>query len=63
VENRRAVLSSASSSLEELLIRVTEVADDCRTSGDESTAHDLYEVERALRMAHRRLTGVTRRLR
>jgi hypothetical protein len=63
VENRRAVLSSASSSLEDLLSRVTEVADDCRRSGDESTAHELFEVERALRMAHRRLTGVTRRLR
>jgi hypothetical protein len=63
VENRRAVLSSAATSLEELLNRVTEVADDERASGDEGVAHDLYEVERALRTAHRRLSGLTRRMR
>ncbi len=63
VENRRAVLSSASTSLEELVGRVVDVADDLRRAGDEGLAHDLYEVERALRTAQRRLGAVTRRLR
>jgi hypothetical protein len=63
VSDRRAVLSSASTSLEELVVRVTDVADEVQAEGDEGLAHDLYEVERALRTAHRRLSAVARRLR
>lgn len=63
MENRRAALSSASTTLDDLVTRVTDVADEVQAAGDESLAHDLYEVERALRSAHRRLSDVVRRLR
>jgi len=63
VQNRRAVLSSASTTLEELVARVAEAGEDANAAGEESLAHDLFEVERSLRMARRRLEGVTRRLR
>ena len=63
MENRRAVLSSASTTLEELVVRVAEAGEEANTAGEEGLAHDLFEVERTLRMAHRRLEGVTRRLR
>ena len=63
MENRRAVLSSASTTLEELVQRMAEAGEDAQGRGDEGLAHDLFEVERTLRMAHRRLEGVTRRLR
>jgi hypothetical protein len=63
VENRRALLSSASSSLDDLVERVTESADELRTIGEEALAHDLYEVERSLRTAQRRLGAVVRRMR
>ena len=63
MENRRAVLSSATTTLEELVVKVSDLADELRHGGDESLSHDLYEVERALRMAHRRLVTVNRRLR
>jgi hypothetical protein len=63
VENRRALLSSASSSLDDLVERVTESADELRTLGEEALAYDLYEVERSLRTAQRRLGAVVRRMR
>ncbi len=63
MEHRRAVLSSASTSLEELLKKVSAFADQMQQEGDESTAHDLYEVERSLRQAYRRLSAVSRRVR
>jgi hypothetical protein len=63
VEKRRAVLSSASTTLEDLVVRMAEAGEEADASGEESLAHDLFEVERTLRMALRRLEGVTRRLR
>ena len=63
MEHRRALLSSTSSSLEELVVRVTESADDLRDQGEDALAHDLYEVERSLRAAQRRLGAVVRRMR
>ena len=42
---------------------MAEAGEDADAEGEESLAHDLFEVERTLRMAHRRLEGVTRRLR
>ena len=62
MENRRPVLSSVSTSLEDLVGRVAEVADSANRDGDEGLAHELFEVERTLRMAQRRLDGVVRRL-
>ena len=63
VDDERATLSSAVTSLDELVARITGVADSMHRAGDESLASDLFEVERSLRMAQRRLTVVTRRLR
>lgn len=58
----RAQLASLSTALDELTDRVTATADDAR-SDDEDLALDLYEVERSLRAAGRRLGSVVRRLR
>jgi hypothetical protein len=58
----RAQLASLSTALEELTVRVTATADSVVTS-DEELAHDLYEVERSLKAAGRRLGSVVRRLR
>ena len=61
VHNERAQLSSATTSLEELLDRVSSTAEAVLAAGDESLASDLFEVERSLRTAHRRLVSATRR--
>lgn len=63
MENRGAALSSAATTLDELVTRITEAADELGSVGDEGLAHDLYEVERALRTAQRRLAAVVRRTR
>jgi hypothetical protein len=63
VDDQRAVLSSAVTTLDELVARITGVAEALHQAGDESLAFDLFEVERSLRMAHRRLSTVNRRLR
>jgi hypothetical protein len=55
VTDERAPLMSASTMLEELRQRVCASADTLRSDGDESGATDLYEVERSLRQAARRL--------
>jgi hypothetical protein len=58
----RAELSSLSTALEELSRRVTDVAD--RTSGSDLdwVATDLFEVERSLGEARRRLAKTVERL-
>jgi hypothetical protein len=61
VEREQAELSSISSALGELTERVTKLADAISTRRDEDEAHDLYEVERALRTANRRLAKVVAR--
>ena len=63
MDDQRAVLSSAVTTLDELVARITGVAEDLHSAGDESLASDLFEVERSLRMAHRRLSAVNRRIR
>jgi hypothetical protein len=63
VEHRRAQLSSATTTLEELVTRVSDAADELQAAGDEGSAAELFEVERSLRSALRRLATVTRRLR
>jgi hypothetical protein len=57
----RAQLASTASTLDELIRRVTAVADDLATER-EDLATDLYEVERSLRTGSRRLAGVLRQL-
>ena len=62
VENREAQLSSVTTSLDDLVERVSRVAEEVHAAGDESLAYDLFEVERSLRTAHRRLVAATRRM-
>jgi hypothetical protein len=49
-------LQSVAASLQDLTDRITSTADDLVAAGDEASASDLYEVERAMRTAQRRLT-------
>jgi hypothetical protein len=58
----RAELSSLSSLLHEVTARITEAAERSDAARDESLAHDLYDVERALQGAQRRLNGALDRL-
>ncbi|HUQ39788.1 MAG TPA: hypothetical protein VM030_06500 [Acidimicrobiales bacterium] len=51
-----AELSSVATALEELATRVSALADGLSGGRREGKAADLYEIERALAGAHRRLT-------
>lgn len=51
-----AELSSLSSTLDELRRRIEARAEAHQRAGDEETAIDLYEIERSLNMALRRLS-------
>ena len=53
-----AELSSVSTRLEELVKRVTDIADGLAGHERDQIAPDLYEVERTLRAAERRLRRV-----
>jgi len=55
-----AALSSLASSLDELTKRVGGAADEAQTAGAEVMAADLYEIERALATAQRRLARLLR---
>lgn len=55
MELDRATLSSLSTALDELTERVTRTADQLSGAPREDVAADLYEVERNLRSASRRL--------
>ena len=57
-----AELSSVAHTLDELTSRVTATADRAQARNDEVLAADLYEVERALRAADRRLRNTVTRL-
>jgi hypothetical protein len=59
VTDQLSPLQSAATTLRELTERITALADDRLAAGDEGTASDLYEVERALRTASRKLARVT----
>ncbi len=58
-----AVLSSASSMLDDLIGRITEVADRYQGTDREGVAFSLHEVERSLRSAARQLDSVQRSMR
>lgn len=62
MDRHGAQLASLATALDELTERVTSTADDAR-SDDEELSLDLYEVERSLRAANRRLAAIVRRLR
>jgi hypothetical protein len=57
-----AQLSSLSSSLDDLAARITAMADALGSSPREDVAADLYEVERSLQAADRRLKALLHRL-
>ncbi len=60
MEADQAVLSSITSQVEELSNRLVGLAERYRGGPREDIAAELYEAERALRRAHRRLAGLTR---
>lgn len=55
-------LSSLSSALGDLTERITSLADGYQGSPREDVAADLYDVERHLQAAHRRLRGLVNKL-
>ena len=55
-----AVLSSIAATLDDLKTRVVETARAYADAGDESKAGELYEVERNLLQASRRMTRLLR---
>jgi Mg2+ and Co2+ transporter CorA len=57
-----AQLSSLSSALEDLTQRITALADGFQASPREDVAADLYDVERHLQSAHRRLRTLVAKL-
>jgi hypothetical protein len=58
VNDQRANLVSCATSLDDITERITSTADQVSSAGDDALAADLYEVERALRNANRRLARV-----
>ena len=60
MESDAALLAAASTTLDELIRRVVTCADARFAEGDEDVSHALYEVERALRTADRRLNRIVR---
>jgi hypothetical protein len=63
VNDERANLLSCATTLDDITERVTATADRVSESGNDAMASDLYEVERALRNANRRLARVVASLR
>jgi hypothetical protein len=55
-----AVLASIAATLDDLRARVVETATAYAEAGDESRAGELYEVERSLLQASRRMTRLLR---
>ncbi len=58
-----ARLLSAATSLDEITARITDTADRFSADGNDAVAADLFEVERALRNANRRLARVVATMR
>ena len=58
----RAELDSATTMIDELVVRISTIANQREAAGDAVTATDLYDVERSLVAASRKLTSVVRNL-
>ena len=58
-----AELSSAATDLAALIERITRTAESLEQSGAEMAAHDLFEVERSLQAAARRMAQTMREMR
>ena len=61
-EESIAELSSISFQIEDLISRVTSTAKRLKSEGSETSSHELYEVERSLLSALRRLRRATSEL-
>jgi hypothetical protein len=62
MEAEHAVLSTASTTLVDVADRIERIADALHEQQEEAVASDLFEVERTLRIAVRRLEHVVRRI-
>jgi methyl-accepting chemotaxis protein len=60
MDNDRAQLSSVATALDELTARVLQLADELKHGADDQASTELYEVERTLRQAARRLDRLVR---
>lgn len=60
MDSERAALDAIATALDELTARVTAIAERADEAASEDLAADLYEVERSLLAAARRLDRVTR---
>ena len=56
----RAPLTAVATALDELTHRITELADGYQRGLDDQLAQELYEIERALQQAARRLDRLVR---
>lgn len=63
MDTDRAGLSALATSLDELTTRITAAADGLRGTPRADVADELYEVERSLLTASRKLNRVLRRMR
>lgn len=61
MEHHSAQLSSAASTLDELIIRLVAIADEHRGGRDDHIAADIDQIERSLRTASRKLERLLRR--
>ena len=62
MDEHRAQLSSAASTLDQLTLRLVTIADAHRQSETDNISSELDEVERSLRSARRKLDRLVRRL-
>ena len=60
MESDRAELSSLATTVDDIAQRVERLATEVARRGEEAAAYDLYEVERSLRVAQRRLARLMR---
>jgi hypothetical protein len=60
MDDNRAQLASLATALDELTQRITRLADDYTGAPEENTASELYEIERILAQAARRLDRLLR---
>ncbi len=60
MDDDRAQLTSVATALDELTDRVTKLAEEYRDAADDQASVELFEIERTLRQAARRLDRLLR---
>jgi hypothetical protein len=60
MDDNRPQLASLATAINEITQRITRLADDCAGAPEENTASELYEIERILLQAARRLDRLVR---